>query len=78
MLEYNNGQENQIFATAVFYSCYVTVSYNNIIYLHRRYIFHYITGTMCRRMEAFILYYNMVRWISAPGTMHFRPRHDTF
>ena len=22
--------------------------------------------------------YNMVRWISAPGTMHFRPRYDTF
>ena len=25
-----------------------------------------------------IQYYNMVRWISAPGTMHFRPRYDTF
>ena len=25
-----------------------------------------------------IMYYNMVRWISAPGTMHFRPRYDTF
>ena len=24
------------------------------------------------------IYYNMVRWISAPGTMHFRPRYDTF
>ena len=23
-------------------------------------------------------HYNMVRWISAPGTMHFRPRYDTF
>ena len=25
-----------------------------------------------------IFHYNMVRWISAPGTMHFRPRYDTF
>ena len=22
--------------------------------------------------------YNMVRWISASGTMHFRPQYDTF
>ena len=26
----------------------------------------------------FTNHYNMVRWISAPGTMHFRPRYDTF
>ena len=26
----------------------------------------------------YILYYNMVRWISAPSTMHFCPQYDTF
>ena len=25
-----------------------------------------------------VLHYNMVRWISAPGTMHFCPQYDTF
>ena len=28
--------------------------------------------------ECCVRYYNMVRWISAPGTMHFCPQYDTF
>ena len=28
--------------------------------------------------DEWVIYYNMVRWISAPGTMHFCPQYDTF
>ena len=34
--------------------------------------------SICILPLALFVYCNMVRWIFAPGTMHFRPRYDTF
>ena len=38
---------------------------------------HYTDSILTNKMP-FYIHYNMVRWISAPGTMDFRPRYDTF
>ena len=37
-----------------------------------------VTAWLIGDMLAWISNYNMVRWISAPGTMHFCPQYDTF
>ena len=38
----------------------------------------HVEAHMKLSVKWYMPYYNMVRWISAPGTMHFRPRYDTF
>ena len=41
-------------------------------------LFSLLTHNCVTRPQWVKIYYNMVRWISAPGTMHFCPQYDTF
>ena len=51
----------------------------NVVLLDLRPHTQFLTPTLPTTVNvAYIFHYNMVRWISAPGTMHFCPQYDTF